>query len=181
MVKIIYTRKNEEILVDDEDYGLLSRHSWDINNSGYARTSLATTHVLMHKLIHPTKAGLVTDHINRNKLDNRKENLRTASKAQNTYNYTGRKNETNTSKYLGVFKKKDYDWFYGSLSYHNHTFYIKKGTEEDTAIRRDYICYQLRDEFVVLNFPENDYENFKHPQKEYLDKLVKKIKSKGGD
>lgn len=42
--------------------------------------------IQMHSLIRPPRAGLVVDHVNGNTLDNRRVNLRYATRAQNTMN-----------------------------------------------------------------------------------------------
>jgi hypothetical protein len=54
----------------------------------------------MHRVVNRTPDGLFTDHINWDKLDNRKQNLRTATKSQNEHNTGVRKN--NKSGHKGI-------------------------------------------------------------------------------
>lgn len=90
-------------LVDDDDYEELNRYRWNLNNRGYARrSSVATEPREMHVLINKTPDGLVTDHINGNKLDNRKVNLRSITRSQNCYGQRGR-----TDRPKGVRKQHD--------------------------------------------------------------------------
>lgn len=82
---------NEYALIDDEDYEkVVAFRSWYKNDSGYAvKKGLIdnkNTSIRMHVLINDTPNGWHTDHINGNRLDNRKENLRTASAAMNAWN-----------------------------------------------------------------------------------------------
>lgn len=56
--------------------------------------------IYMHALLNKTPTGFVTDHINGNKLDNRKENLRTATSSQNGINRG--KQINNTSGHKGI-------------------------------------------------------------------------------
>lgn len=98
-------------LVDDEMYPILSLYKWHLGVSGYPVGYIKeiysygmNANILMHNMIMgiPLK-GYSTDHINRDKLDNRKENLRTVSSSINTLN---RNNRVATSKYRGVHYDK---------------------------------------------------------------------------
>lgn len=55
----------------------------------------------MHRLLNKTPEGFSTDHINRDKLDNRKCNLRSVTQSQNGFNRGLNKN--NTSGHRGVY------------------------------------------------------------------------------
>jgi hypothetical protein len=95
-------------LVDDADYEALSHWSWSIHDNGrqmYAkRRSNVAGHdnvVKMHRQLMLPDPGQVVDHINGNGLDNRKANLRIASKSNNGANRS--KTIVNTSGYKGVF------------------------------------------------------------------------------
>ncbi len=58
----------------------------------------------MHRVINKTPKGMDTDHINRDKLDNRKSNLRSVTRTINQYNRYIRKD--NKSGYQGVYWDK---------------------------------------------------------------------------
>lgn len=101
-------------LVDDEDYEWLNQWKWRLSNCGYAtrteylgggKKNQKQRGISMHKLINNTPDGFHTDHINRNKLDNRRCNLRTATVSQNIINAKGWKN--NTSGRRGVYWYKN--------------------------------------------------------------------------
>jgi len=91
-------------IVDEEDYEWLMQWKWKLNINGYAaRTTRSKSKfacVYMHRLINQTPEGFDTDHINRNRLDNRRSNLKTATKKENCRNKGIAK--TNTSGYIGV-------------------------------------------------------------------------------
>lgn len=82
-------------------------------NNKYVTTQIKGQHWCVHKLIYLYHYGHVPeqlDHINRNKLDNRIENLRPATSVQNASNRNLFKN--NTSGCKGVsFKKETGKWF----------------------------------------------------------------------
>lgn len=111
-MKIIYAFKGEEIFVDDEEYGELNKIKWCCGD-GYA---LSTLHIndkkftlRMHRVILKALKGQCIDHINHNKLDNRKENLRFCSKSENSRNKILRAN--NISGVSGVrWDKQDNKW-----------------------------------------------------------------------
>lgn len=112
-MKKIFTYGGHEVLVDNEDYKLLKRHSWHRERNGYACTAVKVgvgkwQKVKMHRLIlgkDSFKNGLETDHKNGNRLDNRKSNLRVCSHAENMMNKKTYKNSK--SGYPGVHQRKE--------------------------------------------------------------------------
>lgn len=101
---IIYTKKGDEILVDDEDFEVLNRFKWHILRSGYVATTLPARHgkgsLYMHRIVCTPPEGMEVDHINVNKKDNRKSNLRACTHAQNCANRL--LDSRNTSGFKGV-------------------------------------------------------------------------------
>ena len=79
--------KGGDFYVDYSDYEkIVLNNGWYIQNNGYVlRNSDKKT---LHSLIMGKKEGFVIDHINRNKLDNRKKNLRFVTYSANGINKT---------------------------------------------------------------------------------------------
>ena len=102
MTKTIHLTKGSFTLVDDEDYEYLSQWKWQLSTSGMASRHKYPSGVYwMHRVIMNCPDGKEVDHINGNPLDNRKENLRICSHAENMRNSSIQKN--NTSGYKGVY------------------------------------------------------------------------------
>ncbi len=104
-MKKIISNKGCEILIDKEDFSFLAQWSWHITKNGYAARCSNGKKYYMHRIINNTPNGLATDHINGNKLDNRKRNLRTCTLAENSKNRKSIQ-KNNTSGYKGVSIKK---------------------------------------------------------------------------
>lgn len=107
-MKKIKMNQNKFALVDDENYNLLSKFHWYSHPMGYAQTGVwnyktkRKKTILMHKIVNPTPKNVYTDHINQNKLDNRKINLRACTLSFNCANRT--KQINNQSGFKGVCK-----------------------------------------------------------------------------
>ena len=103
-MKEIILSRGEFALVDDEDYEWLNQWKWYKNNDGYATRCAWIGHgyirYYMHRVIMNTPKGMFTDHINQNRLDNRRSNLRVCNLVQNLANRP--KNITNHSGAKGV-------------------------------------------------------------------------------
>lgn len=95
-------------LVDDADAALLNGFKFYVgtSNGGYPTSSFDKNtskylHRLMHHFILPKQEGVEVDHINRNKLDNRRCNLRYVTRSQNIRNQGLRKD--NKSGHTGIW------------------------------------------------------------------------------
>jgi hypothetical protein len=105
MKKIYLVTKGKIAIVDDEDFDFLNQWKWYCNVGGYVmrhekQKNYKRNTIWMHRLINNTPEGFDTDHINRNKLDNRKNNLRSLLHGKNLMNMGSRKN--NISGKIGV-------------------------------------------------------------------------------
>jgi hypothetical protein len=90
---------------------------WWMNHQGYAwacvpkelQKQLGKTKIGLHQIICPCKDDLVTDHIDRNKLNNLTENLRAVTQAENMQNLSIRKD--NKSGHTGIsLDKRSNKW-----------------------------------------------------------------------
>jgi len=106
--------KGYETIIDAADVPLIERWRWKAGESQapqlvYAcrsvRDGKASREQSLHRLLMGNPAGLLVDHINGNTLDNRRANLRLATKAQNQTNTRMRSN--NKSGYRGVHWRSD--------------------------------------------------------------------------
>lgn len=109
MQEILLTR-GKVAIVDDDDFIRLLKYKWHCNNSGYAarrgKKDEKALVLLHHEVLGIPQNGLEIDHINRNRLDNRKCNLRFVSRTQNCANRAKTTNKT-SSVYKGVYFEKD--------------------------------------------------------------------------
>jgi hypothetical protein len=92
--------------VDDEDFPLLNRYTWHVDPKGYVVTSLFGTTVRLHRFILNAPKNMQVDHINGDKLNNTKTNLRLATNTQNQQNVPKTPRQT-SSKFKGVHSRKD--------------------------------------------------------------------------
>ena len=101
VIKVKVPHKNEYVdcKVSDKDYYNVVQHKWYLCNGYATNAELGGIHCFIMQ--HSNKSKHV-DHINHDKLDNRRENLRVASHSLNARNK--RKREGCSSQYPGVSK-----------------------------------------------------------------------------
>jgi hypothetical protein len=140
-------------IVDDEDYDYLMQWNWRMDHKGYAVRTTTINHVgvcfIMHRIVANTPQGMQTDHINRNKLDNRRANLRHCTAHQNMANME-RKN-----KYIGVQWKPRRGVYEASVWKGGKSVYVGQSKDiHAAAAMRNEAVKKLYGDSAVLNVIE---------------------------
>lgn len=131
--------------IDKCDWERVSSISWSLTGNGYAGGSTKDSErrkILLHQLIlGPLQAFQEIDHINRNKLDCRRNNLRSVTRTENHLN---RDLQTNSlSSRVGVFKKGEKFEVY--LNYKGEKKYLGRyNTIEEAASIREKALKERR-------------------------------------
>jgi hypothetical protein len=101
-------------LVDEQDYDNIMQMKWYLAQDGYAAKGIPhpllkgkTSRLLMHRKIMGLEHGdpRQVDHINRNRLDNRRVNLRICSRAENNRNMSLRKDSVSGRKGVSLHRR----------------------------------------------------------------------------
>ena len=152
MTKIIPLTQGKIALVDDEDYEYINQWKWCYHSEGYAKNNSLEKMRFMHREILHIQDKVDIDHINGNKLDNRKENLRVCSRSQNMAN--SKKHKNSTSKYKGVsWSRSKKRWRVTIMKNRKAYFLGLFDNPVDAATAYDKKALELSGEFAKLNFP----------------------------
>lgn len=92
-LRVLYLNKIIISKIDIEDIELCKKYTWHYHN-GYLQASKDGAKITLHILLLGKKDNLVLDHINRDKLDNRKSNLRFVNHSINSTNAKIRTDKT---------------------------------------------------------------------------------------
>lgn len=152
--------------VDKEDYEKFSAGFWHLRNDGYTSGKFGKLKGLLHRLImNAEKGDLCVDHINHDRLDNQKNNLRFVSASQNAQNKSKAVNAT--SSYYGVYKiKNSNNWACSINSDSGLVRHIFK-TEIHAAYYYDIIAVAYRGSNAQINKLEKP-DDFEIPVKKQL-------------
>ncbi len=158
--RIALTR-GQYTIVDPEDYERLARYKWQAMKSRH--TFYASRYsrrdkdgkrkcYMMHREILKPEGNKLCDHINGNGLDNRKTNLRPATRAQNGWNR--RKNRVKSrSRYKGLaWDSKDKRWEV-RISVNGRRIYVGRFQDQTEAARAyDRAARRYHGRYAQVNF-----------------------------
>jgi hypothetical protein len=151
-------------IVDPEDYPRLAKYKWHLDPNGYTgyaarrgstRGGKKGKKIYMHHEVIRVPRGLVCDHVNRNGLDNRKANVRPATRAQNNCNRRRGKRKMRY-KYKGIYWNKQMKKWLAQICVNGECKYLGSfGDEVSAAKEYDMAARAYHGEFAALNFDES--------------------------
>lgn len=111
-IAIGYLSDGSMFTINTQDYENVKKYTWRESSQGYIETSIKSKRYFLHRVLlfglkrNADLKNNVVDHINMDKRDNRRENLRIVTNSINQYNRKPRKD--NTSGVTGIsYLKRD--------------------------------------------------------------------------
>lgn len=127
------------VQIDEVDLYLIKAYKWHVSDRGYAvwrgvRGGIKKT-IRMHRIIAKTPKGMITDHINHDKLDNRRSNLRICTQSDNM------RNKRDQGKGYW-FQRQNLNWVVEVNGIHRGTFTTEKEAKDFVALVRAGLAYK---------------------------------------
>ena len=144
------TLKNgTSFLFDRDDLDLVESHTWSIAR-GYVRTTMRGKTVYFHRLVMGVSEEEV-DHVNMDRLDNRKSNLRLATHAENQQNR--RMHRDNKSGFKGVCLDTRSGKYFAYINADNRRTYLGHFNSKEEAYEAyDRAALKLHKDFARTNY-----------------------------
>ena len=152
-MKILKIHGDKETMLDDEDYVRFKRYNWFVSKRGYvSRQEQREQHrtiIYLHRGVMGVKyPHQYVVHINDNKLDNRKINLRVGSNSLSQ----GHSKAKKTRKYKGVYFRPKKNAWVSEITYKGEKSYLGYFySAADAAIAYNEKARQLYGELARLN------------------------------
>lgn len=159
MTKTVQLTQGKVSIVDNEDYERISQHKWyarkRANGDYYAERHLPNYGSVQQlaTFILGTPLGVIVDHINGDTLDNRRCNIRKATKLQNMHNQRGHRDSS--SHYKGVsWEERRNRWLARICVNYRPIFLGYYDTELDAAKAYNEAARKYHGTFARLNVLE---------------------------
>lgn len=151
MAKSILLSQGYSAIVDDEDFEWLSQWKW-YYHEGYAVRNYKGKTIRMHRQILDAKDDKEVDHVNRNRLDNRRHNLRECNRRQNQANKWKTGHKDHSSKYKGVSRKKNENKWCAQIECNDKNLFLGYFDNEVVAANvYNHKAKEVFGEFALLN------------------------------
>lgn len=147
-----YTANTKQpFIIDCEDYENIKEYCWSENKDGYiiSRDKATGRNIFLHRKIIKSK-GMI-DHINRNKKDNRKINLRIVTPQQNCMNRGLQSN--NKSGVSGIYYDKNRKRWVAHLTLNGKKHFKRFKTMNEAITCRKQYEEQYFKEYAPLGIP----------------------------
>ena len=126
-----------EFLFDIEDLTIINSRNWYVDKDGYLASSYIYAgrrcFAMFHRIVMNAKPGQTVDHINRNRNDNRKSNLRCCSHFENNLNRGLR--STNKSGVIGVYYDNKRNKWIANITYNKKRIFIGRFKTKQEAVK----------------------------------------------
>ncbi len=163
MTKAIALTHGFSAIVDDDVFEELNQHRWAASGNGTGRLYAVRRtrvpggklrYIRMHRAICGDTVGIDVDHINGNSLDNRRSNLRAATRSQNIANHAGP--SQSASGFWGVYRSQRHPaGWKANIRINNKKLHLGYFADLEEAARvRDRAALEAWGEFATLNFPD---------------------------
>jgi hypothetical protein len=153
MTRMIPLTKGRTTIVDDDDYDWLFRWNWVFSSSGYALRTVTENgrrrFFQMHRVIMDAQPGQLVDHIDGNRLNNSRDNLRIVTRSQNNWN----RKPNRGHRYKGVYPHAR-GW-HARIRVNNRRLHLGYFDEACAAARvYDAAAHHFFGHFARPNFPD---------------------------
>lgn len=144
----------KKVLISKGDTPLVSKYRWYVDKDNFVKSGAviyegySSIHRLLAGLI--KENNLTVDHINHNRLDNRRSNIRAATPSENSCNI--RKRSNSKALYKGVYSVEGSGKYYAQITVRGKCHRLGSfKNPEDAAIAYNFAAIELHGEFASLN------------------------------
>lgn len=145
-------------IVDRKDAPLVRSYHWfrmGPKGREYARGWIPQwkKQMAMHRFLVDAPPGLQVDHINRNRVDNRRENLRLVTQSENMRNIAGQRRRRSRYKGVDLHIVRGRGYWRWSIRIHGELRSGPAASEIEAAKKYDWLACLYYPQFAKLNFP----------------------------
>jgi len=160
-----------KFLIDADDVARVSERYWHMGKESYivSAKGVNKSKALLHRwILGVTNPSIFVDHINRDRLDNRRINLRKVTSTENAYNRSLA--STNRTGFIGVYYSTYSRRYEAKVGYRKKRIYL--GSSRDDLVRLAQM-YNIGAKFLYGDFA-GEMNNVPEPDKKLIARIERK-------